>query len=107
MPPNEALPGDLARALGVTSGTVSLRIDRLTRAGLVEPARRDGADGRSRPVRLTVRGRERWRAATADRTRQEHHLLAGTLDPPQLADLNRLLAALLSRFEAEFAVRRR
>jgi DNA-binding MarR family transcriptional regulator len=100
-PPHEVLPGDIARTLGITSGSTSLRLDRLTRAGLVEPAPRAGADGRSRPVRLTARGRRRWRAATGQRTRVEHDLVTGALDGDALADLNDLLADLLGRFERE------
>lgn len=99
--PHELLPGQLAGALGVTSGTMSVRIDRLTRAGLVEPAPAGPADGRRRPVRLTTRGRDRWQAATDERTRREHDLLANTLEARDLDQLNRQLATLLSRFESE------
>lgn len=101
-PPHAGLPTQLALALGITSGTMSLRIDRLTRAGLVEPAPGEDVDGRSRPIRLTTQGRERWRAATDDRTRHEHRLLADTLHADELARLNDLLAVLLTRFETEF-----
>ena len=83
-PPHEGLPTDMARTLGITSGTMSLRIDRLTRAGLVEPVPRGDGDGRSRPIRLTEDGRERWRLATRERTRIEHDLVAGTLTPERL-----------------------
>lgn len=99
--PHELLPGQLAAALGVTSGTMSLRIDRLTRAGLVEPASGRRVDGRRRPVRLTTQGRDRWRAATNERTRHEHDLLATSLEARDLDRLNSLLGALLSRFEGE------
>ncbi len=100
-PPHEGLPGDIARTLGLTSGTTSLRIDRLTRAGLVEPSPRADGDGRSRPIRLTAAGRSRWRAATDERIRVEDGLVAGALDAPHLDALNDLLAPLLVRFEAE------
>lgn len=100
-PPHELSPTRLAAVLGITSGTASVRIERLTRAGLVEPAAPGHSDGRSRPIRLTARGHDRWRTATDERTRREHHLLADTLDPDQLARLNGLLGALLTRFEAE------
>lgn len=101
-PPHERLPKDIASALRVTSGTMSVRIDRLTRAGLVEPAPSPAIDGRSRPIRLTERGRDMWRAATDQRIDHEHLLLAGALDPDELAVLNPLLAQLLARFEHEF-----
>lgn len=94
-------PGLLMEQLGLTSGTVSVRIARLTEAGLVEPVA--GADGRSRPVRLTAAGRRRWRRATATRTRIEAELF-GVLTPAQLDRLNPLLARLLGSFEDEFGV---
>lgn len=99
--PHELSPSRLASALGITSGTVSVRIERLTKAGLVEPSPDQRADGRSRPVRLTERGRDRWRAATEDRTRIEHRLLAGSLTSVELTQLNVLLAELLARFESD------
>jgi DNA-binding MarR family transcriptional regulator len=101
-PPHERLPKQIAAALRITSGTMSVRIDRLTRAGLVEPAPNSSLDGRSRPIRLTERGSALWRAATDQRIDQEHRILAGALDPDGLAVLNPLLAQLLARFEDEF-----
>jgi len=100
-PPHELSPKELAGKLGVTSGTMSVRIERLLKAGLVEPAAaRD--DGRSRPVRLTAQGRELWRAATEQRTALERRLLAGVLGADELEQLNLLLGGLLARFEEEF-----
>ncbi|GHE99798.1 hypothetical protein GCM10017786_36280 [Amycolatopsis deserti] len=89
-------PKQLAEALNLTSGTVSVRLDRLLRAGLVEQV--PAPDGRSRPVRLTRKGHARWRAATAARTAYERELFGGV----DLAALNPLLATLLARFEDEF-----
>jgi DNA-binding MarR family transcriptional regulator len=100
-PPHEGLPSDMARTLGITSGSMSLRIDRLTRAGLVEPGPRAEGDGRSRPIRLTASGQRRWRRATDERTRVEHGLVAGALAPERLEELNDLLMPLLARFEDE------
>ena len=89
-------PKQLAEALDLTSGTVSVRLDRLLRAGLVEQVA--ATDGRSRPVRLTRKGRARWRAATSARTARERELFEGI----DLTALNPLLATLLSRFEDAF-----
>ena len=89
-------PKQLAEALNLTSGTVSVRIERLVRAGLVEQVA--AADGRSRPVRLTRKGHARWRAATSARTTVERDLFGGV----DLTALNRTLATLLARFEEEF-----
>ena len=52
--------GDLAAALGVTATAVRQRLDRLTKAGIIELAARERATGRGRPshrYRLTDKGR--------------------------------------------------
>lgn len=102
-PPYERTPNEISRAIGVTSGTMSVRIERLAHAGLVErgPSR---TDRRSRPIRLTKRGEEHWRAATADRTTAEQSLVGDALSPTELEQLNTLLAKLLHRFEDELGV---
>lgn len=102
-PPYERTPNEIAESIGVTSGTMSVRIDRLMSAGLVEagPGR---TDRRSRPIRLTGMGRERWRAATAERTDAEQGLIGAALDAGELAQLNALLAKLLLRVEDELGV---
>ncbi len=99
-PPYEASPKALAAELRVTSGTMSVRIERLSKNGLVEPGA-PRPDRRSRPVRLTRKGQRRWRTATEQRTVDEQRLIGGTLTPHQLDRLNALLASLLARFEAE------
>ncbi|HEY4023429.1 MAG TPA: MarR family transcriptional regulator [Pseudonocardiaceae bacterium] len=98
--PNVLTPKELTDLLGVTSGTISVRIDRLSKAGLVEPVA--AADGRSRPIRLTDKGRERWAAATKMRTDYEREIFSEALREAELAELNPLLRLLLSRFESEF-----
>ncbi|MBO0767959.1 MAG: MarR family transcriptional regulator [Solirubrobacterales bacterium] len=92
-------PKELAEALGLTSGTVSVRLERLTRAGLVQAVTH--ADGRSRPVAVTSQGRKRWREATAARTRAEQELF-GVLEPEQQDELNNALRVLLNRYESVF-----
>lgn len=94
-------PTELATALGLTSGTVSTRLHRLTAAGLVEVM--GASDGRSRPVRLTRAGTASWRSATAARTAYEAELFA-VLNDAGLHTLNSLLASLLDRFENEFGM---
>lgn len=98
-PPGARTPTELARALEVTSGTMSVRLERLTAAGLVAAV--PHADGRSRPVRLTDLGRRRWAEATAQRAAAEHRLIGDALPPEELHRLNGLLAALLGRLESE------
>ena len=101
-PPYQLTPKAMTDILGVTSGTMSVRIERLTRSGLVGPM--SSTDLRSRPVRLTDKGREHWSNATADRTVREEELIGGALSTRELGDLNILLAALLHRFEEEFGL---
>jgi DNA-binding MarR family transcriptional regulator len=98
--PYAMTPSELMEALGVTSGTVSVRIERLQRAGLIEAAQRSD-DGRSRPVRLTDEGARRWRSATDARTSLEQQLFTRAFTPAQILRLNDLLRALMIELEAE------
>lgn len=93
--PYRASPGTLVRDTGVTSGTMTNRVDRLVSRGLV---RRDSDpdDRRSVRVELTDEGRRRVDAALVDLLEAEHALLAGLDEPSRqgLADgLRRLLAS--------------
>ena len=98
--PYTMTPSDVMKALKVTSGTVSVRLERLTQAGLVEPAG-GTADGRSRPVRLTSEGKRRWRAATNMRMEFEEKLFRRALGMEQIEHLNGLLRALMVEWETE------
>src|SRR6185437_11593542 len=93
-PPFQLTPGALLRATLVTSGTMTNRIDRLERKGLVrrEP---DPRDKRGVLVTLTGQGQERVDAALAGLLRRERALLAGLDDAERwhLADLMRILLA--------------
>ena len=93
-PPFQLTPGALLRATLVTSGTMTNRIDRLVRKGLVR-RQPDPRDKRGVLVTLTEQGVARADAALADLLRRERVLLAG-LDGgerQQLADLMRILLA--------------
>ena len=93
-PPFQLTPGALIRATLVTSGTMTNRIDRLVRKGLVRRGP-DPRDKRGVLVTLTEQGVARADAALADLLRRERVLLAG-LDGgerQQLADLMRILLA--------------
>jgi DNA-binding MarR family transcriptional regulator len=88
-PPYRLTPGALLRETGVTSGTMTNRVDRLATRGLV--AREDDpADGRGVLVRLTADGRETVDATLADLLEAERAMLDG-LDA---GDRDRLVAAL-------------
>jgi DNA-binding MarR family transcriptional regulator len=99
--PYSLSPSALARALEVTVGTVSVRIDRLQRAGLVEAEAKNRADARVKPVRLTEKGHTFWRNATQDRVAIEQSLLTRALKPAAVNQLNRLLRRLMIALESE------
>ena len=105
--PYTASPRRLAEMLQVTSGTMSVRLERLQRAGLIEQAAATD-DARTRPVRLTGAGQRRWSKATAERTALERRLLTRAVNG-RAGLLNGLLRRLMVSFEAEFgpAPRRR
>lgn len=97
-PPYQLSPGALLRATLVTSGTMTNRIDRLTKAGLV--ARHpDPTDRRGVLVRLTDQGAVVADAALRDLLTHERELLAG-LHADQQAALATLLRVLLTPFDS-------
>lgn len=92
--PFQLSPGQLLRATGVTSGTMTNRVDRLAARALVERAAHP-EDRRGVIVRLTPQGRVTVDAALADLLAAERTLLAGLSVPDQddlAAALRRLLA---------------
>ncbi len=95
-----ATPGEIARALRLTSGSVATRLRRLEAAGLAEPDTSERGDGRVRRKRLTPRGLAVWREGTARRTAREAGLFAD-LRHDDLAGLNATLERLLERCERE------
>jgi DNA-binding MarR family transcriptional regulator len=96
-PPYELNPGQLAAAMMVTTGATTKRIDRLEAQGLVT-RRICEADGRSRLIALTDRGR-----ATVDRLIRTHldneADLVSELTVDQRTELADLLARMLSILE--------
>jgi DNA-binding MarR family transcriptional regulator len=87
----------LMRELRLTSGTVSVRIDRLVADGLVE-RRPDPADRRGALVRLTAEGRERFERVVPVHLATERRLLAALSEAEQQT-LAGLLRKLLVSFE--------
>ncbi len=86
----------LMDALGLTSGTVSVRIDRLAKRGMV---RRDPApDSRAVLVTLTEAGARAFDALAAEHFANQARLVAA-LDPGQQATLAMLLQLLLVEYE--------
>lgn len=83
----------------VTSGTMTNRIDRLEKAGLVTRAP-DPADGRGTVVALTEKGLALIDGLIGEHVANEHRLLSA-LDKTEAAELDRLLAKWLACFEPE------
>jgi DNA-binding MarR family transcriptional regulator len=85
---------DLMRELGLTSGTVSVRVERLVVRGLAD--RR--VEGRTTRVSLTTTGAELFERVTPAHVGTEERLLTA-LDADERAQLARLLRRLLLSFE--------
>lgn len=90
-------PGDLARHLGVTTGAITKRLDRLVARGLV--TRRVGAeDARTRTVTLTDSG-ARLTDAVVEEDLAGQEAVLGAVGPAQRALLDHLLAQLLGSLQ--------
>jgi DNA-binding MarR family transcriptional regulator len=89
----------LMEGLGLTSGTVSVRLDRLVRLGIVtrEP---DPDNGRSTLVQLTADGLRLFEAAAPAHLANEDRLLSA-LSPAERQSLADLLRRLLSSLESQ------
>ena len=94
---------ELAERLYVTKGNVSGLLDRMVEAGLVE-RRAIPDDRRSNALHLTAKGR---RLAEQGMAAQKAYVARtlGTLDPRDLADLERLVLAWRERARADEAHR--
>jgi DNA-binding MarR family transcriptional regulator len=97
--PYELSPGQLVRQTLVTSGTMTNRVDRLERRGLVERSP-SPTDRRGVIVRLTGEGARTVDAAMADLLTRERTLLA-ELSGRDRTDLADKLRRLLGPFETE------
>src|SRR4051812_9049588 len=83
--------------LGLTSGTISVRMDRLVAEGLVD-RRPDPASARNTLISLTERGRELFERVVPAHLANERRLLSGLSDD-ELEALAGLLRKLLVEFE--------
>jgi DNA-binding MarR family transcriptional regulator len=95
--PYQLSPGQLLTQTLVTSGTMTNRIDRLAKRGMVE-RRPDPSDRRGVLVRLTPEGRNHADEALAGLLVQERALL-GDLSPAQCDELAALLRQLTAPFD--------
>jgi DNA-binding MarR family transcriptional regulator len=91
----------LADALGLTPGSVSVRVDTLVAQGLVQRSA-DPASKRSVLVRLTAAGRERFERVVPSHLANERRLLAA-LSTAERDQLAALLRKLLVEFEGSSA----
>src|SRR5205085_11191513 len=87
----------LASELGLSAGTVSLRIDRVVRYGLAERGP-DPDDGRGAIVALTERGRQLFEACAPEHLSNAKELLSG-LSENERQQLGQLLGKLLYTLE--------
>ncbi|GAA2056026.1 MarR family transcriptional regulator TamR [Streptomyces cheonanensis] len=95
--PYQLSPGALLTQTLVTSGTMTNRIDRLAKRGLVERLP-DPSDRRGVLVRLTPAGRQHADAALAGLLDQERAILDG-LTAPERQNLATLLRTLTAPFD--------
>ncbi|MGH2455922.1 MAG: MarR family winged helix-turn-helix transcriptional regulator [Candidatus Limnocylindria bacterium] len=96
-PPYRRTPGNLADDLGLSSGAMTNRLDRLEAAGLVRRLP-DPIDRRSLQVELTDAGWRAWQDSVGAQAQKEA-LIASALDPAEKEQLNALLRRLMLEFE--------
>lgn len=96
-PPYELPQARLTAELALTSGTISLRVDRLTKRGIIT-RRPDPGNRRGQRVRLTDAGLRLFDQIAPLHLANEDRLLSG-LTPGERATLARLLRKLLVSFE--------
>lgn len=95
--PHRLTPGQLLEAMMITSGTMTNRIDRLERRGLVKRMKSPD-DGRQILVTLTPTGLDTVDAALIDHAANELAII-NTLNPAQRAQLTHLLRTLSRTLE--------
>jgi DNA-binding MarR family transcriptional regulator len=96
-PPYRLSPGQLAANLGLSSGAMTNRLDRLESAGLLRRLP-DPSDRRALKVELTEAGWQAWQDSVGVQARKEF-LVASALDPREKETLNALLRRLMLQFE--------
>jgi DNA-binding MarR family transcriptional regulator len=98
--PYRSTPGRLGAELGLSSGAVTARLDKMEEAELIR-RRPDPDDRRGVVVELTDRGKERWETSIAVQMEKES-IVSATLDERDQDLLNDLLRRLLLAFHAEY-----
>jgi DNA-binding MarR family transcriptional regulator len=97
-PPYELVPTDLYTAVLISSGGLTKVLHGLQRRGLISRGK-NKLDRRSKPIRLTAKGRDTVEWAMEDVLRSDAQLISKGLSEGELADLTRLLRKLLGTIE--------
>lgn len=98
-PPYRRSPGHLADDLGLSSGAMTNRLDRLEEAGLLRRLP-DPTDRRSLQVELTDAGWQRWQDSVGAQAQKEA-MVASALTPDEKQQLNTLLRRLMHAFDTD------
>lgn len=98
-PPYRRSPGNLADDLGLSSGAMTNRLDRLEDAGLLRRLP-DPTDRRSLQVELTDAGWQRWQDSVGVQAQKEA-MVASALTSAEKRQLNGLLRRLMLSFERD------
>jgi DNA-binding MarR family transcriptional regulator len=99
-PPYRSTPGRLAGELGLSSGAMTARLDKMEEAGLIRRLP-DPGDRRGVLLEVTDRGGELWRQSVAMQAAKET-TVAATLTEREMDQLNVLLRRLLLAFAEEY-----
>ncbi len=97
-PPHELLPTDLYSAVLISSGGLTKVLHALEKRKLITRGQMR-TDRRSKPVRLTAKGRALAERAMADVLRSDGELVAPGLSAAEVESLTRLLRKLLATLE--------
>jgi DNA-binding MarR family transcriptional regulator len=98
-PPYRLSPGQLATNMGLSSGAMTNRLDRLEAAGLVRRLP-DPSDRRALQIELTEAGWQAWQDSVGVQAQKEA-LVASALNDAEKDQLNGLLRRLMLQFEIE------
>lgn len=97
-PPRRLTPTEIYRANLLSSGGLTKILGTLSGRGLIELAA-NSADGRSKTVRLTAKGKRFVETAAKDVSAQDRALFADKLDPKQILHLRTALLGALATLE--------
>ena len=99
-PPYQSTPGKLGSQLGLSSGAMTARLDKMEEAELIRRLP-DPGDRRGVVIELTPRGRELWEQTIAVQAEKES-IVAAALTAKEQDQLNDLLRRLVLAFGEEY-----